>query len=324
MMAILLTGCAGMPASREGGPILPTESTTTAATVQVVPTSAALTPNPTSLPAFDLQSCIELACLADGHFILLNPIPASANQAVTGIYRFGSTLEGEREIHHGVEFNNPSGTPVLAVAEGEVLFAGNDAEVIFGLNPNFYGNLVILEHHLPGIESALYTLYAHLSAISVETGDEVSPSQQVGNVGRTGSAQGSHLHFEVRLGENTYDAAVNPELWLTLTPGYEATRYGALAGVFQDIEGKPVRITDIRLEYSQVENGAIEDRLALSTYYDDSLSSDPVFHENFAISSLIPGWYRVTAIASGKYISLWVPVESGKLTFLAIPLPKIQ
>ena len=88
------------------------------------PSRACRNPTPTLLPTLDIQTCIEQACILDGHFLLQNPIPADANQSVTGNYRFGSTLEGEREIHHGVEFSNPSGTPVLAAADGVVVFAG--------------------------------------------------------------------------------------------------------------------------------------------------------------------------------------------------------
>jgi hypothetical protein len=311
-----VAGCAIAP-KNQGAPSTTQEPTLLAA----VPALKLPSSTPTTLPEIDYQNCIETACLTDGHFILQNPIPPDANQKITGNYRFGSTLEGEREIHHGVEFSNPSGTPVLAVADGIVRFAGNDAETNFGMNTNFYGELVILEHHLPGMNAVLFTLYAHLSEVSVLAGDEIKAGQPIGKVGRTGSAQGAHLHFEVRLGENTYAAAVNPELWLTLTPGFEATRSGALAGAFLDTEGKLVRIINIQVEYSPVENGGIEDRFTLSTYYDHSLASDPGYHENFAASGLRPGWYRVTTIASGKYISHWILVESGKLTFLTIPLP---
>ncbi len=225
-------------------------------------------------------------------------------------------MEGEREIHHGVEFSNPSGTPVLAAADGVVVYAGNDAGTNFGMNTNFYGNLIVLEHHLTGIDQSLFTLYAHLSEVRVTTGDEVTTGQQIGSVGRTGSAQGSHLHFEVRLGENAYQAAVNPELWLALSPYGTSSTNGALAGIFQGAEGKVMRVTNIRLEYSPTQGGSLEDRFTLSTYYDGSLSSDPTYHENFVISSLTPGWYRFVTLAYGTYVSKWVEVESGKLTFL--------
>jgi hypothetical protein len=315
-MAFLLVGCAAIPAVESGQPGEPG-----ATLLAAIPSQSPVTPTPTPQPTLEIQTCIELPCILDGHFILQLPVPDSANQTVTGSYRFGSTMEGEREIHHGVEFSNPSGTPVLAAADGVVVYAGNDAGTNFGLNTNFYGNLIILEHHLTGVDQALFTLYAHLSEVFVTTGDEASAGQQIGSVGSTGSAQGSHLHFEVRLRENTYQAAVNPELWLALTPNETLPAKGALAGVFQNTEGKVMRVTNIRLEYSPIQGGSVEDRFTLSTYYDESLSGDPTYHENFVISSLMPGWYRFVTVAYGTYVSTWVQVEPGKLTFISIPLP---
>ncbi len=275
------------------------------------------TPHP--LATVDTVDCIEQACILDGHFLLQNPIPPGKNQLVDGTYRFGSTQEGLRDIHHGVELVNPTGTPVLAVADGLVVHAGDDALDLLGKSLNFYGNVVVLEHHLGGIGQTVYTLYAHLSEVSVHAGDPVTTGEQIGLVGSSGTAVGSHLHFEVRLGENTYQAAVNPELWLLPASESDGTTDGALAGVILNGEGEPERLTNIRLEYSPVENGAVEKYYALPTYFDTSVSADPEFHENFAISSLTPGWYRFATIANGIYISRWVAVEPGKLTYLTIP-----
>jgi hypothetical protein len=315
--AFLLAGCDATPSPQPGQPPVE-QAPTLLAAIPSLPTVAA---TPTRLPVFDPQDCIDAACMMEGHFILENPIPVGANQSVTAVYRFGSTLEGEREIHHGVEFNNPSGTPVLAAADGKVAFAGKDAETNFGLNTNFYGNLVIIEHHLTSIPQATFTLYAHLSEVGVQTGEEVKAGQQIGEVGRSGSALGSHLHFEVRLGENSYMTAVNPELWLILTPDMASPTHGALAGTFLNAAGEPVRVTNIRLESSPIREGPPENYYALSTYYDDSLAGDPILRENFVISELPPGWYRLATIANGIYISEWMEVKAGKLTFLAIPLP---
>jgi hypothetical protein len=293
------------------------------ATEPAVSPRADPTPSLTSgpIPTIDPQTCDEQTCVFEGHFLLENPIPSGANQTITRNYPFGSTLEGEREIHHGVEFDNPFGTPVLAAADGTVVFAGVDVETDFGLNTNFYGKLVIVEHRLTGIAQPVYTLYAHLSEVSVLGGDAVKAGMQIGKVGRTGAAQGSHLHFEVRLGRNTYAAAVNPELWLTLTPEDASGARGALAGVFLDPEGERVCVTNIQLEYSSQPGGAPENHLATATYYNDSLAWDPLYNENFVISQLTPGWYRLVAIARGAYLSKWVQVEPGKLIFLYIPLP---
>lgn len=310
LLAVLLNGC---------DTIVPADLKQPTATKAAPLTGPAFTPTPRPPVTVDPEGCIEQACILDGHFLLQNPIPPDANQGVDGTYRFGTTQEGVLGIHYGVEFENPTGTPVLSAADGKVVFAGDDAVTILGSGQNFYGNVVVIEHHLSGIDQPLFTLYAHLSEISVASDNQVTAGQMIGKVGRSGSALGSHLHFEVRLGENKYEAAVNPELWLMTASESGGINNGALAGIIQDEQGEPERVTNIRLEYSPVEGGAAEKYYSFSTYFDDRAASDPSFGENFTIGALTPGWYRFITIANGLYISEWVLVESGKLTFLAIP-----
>jgi len=88
--------------------------------------------------------------------------------------------------HNGVDYGAPSGTPVRAVGDGTVEFAGWQ---------NGYGNVVQIRHG--GDRS---TLYAHLSRIDVRKGQAVEQGARVGAVGATGWATGPHLHFEVKVG----------------------------------------------------------------------------------------------------------------------------
>jgi murein DD-endopeptidase MepM/ murein hydrolase activator NlpD len=149
-------------------------------------------------------------CIREGHFILQRPIEPPASDSVDPTYRYASTANGTREPHHGVEFPNQSGTPVYAAGKGTVVFAGPDKEAIYSPWENFYGNLVVLQH-----EDGLFTLYAHLSKIDVSVGQKVFTTDKIGEVGKTGVAIGSHLHFEVRRGDGKdYFATQNPELWL--------------------------------------------------------------------------------------------------------------
>ncbi len=87
--------------------------------------------------------------------------------------------------HKGVDYGAPAGTPVRAVGDGTVDFAGWQ---------NGYGNVVEIRH---GNQRS--TVYAHLSKILVRTGQHVSQSDLVGAVGSTGWATGPHLHFEVKV-----------------------------------------------------------------------------------------------------------------------------
>ncbi|MFP5224038.1 MAG: M23 family metallopeptidase, partial [Actinomycetota bacterium] len=68
-----------------------------------------------------------------------------------------------------------------------------------------YGLAVIVDHG-----EGIATMYAHMSSISVSTGQQVSTGDMVGRVGSTGYSTGPHLHFEVRVnGQYT-----NPMQWL--------------------------------------------------------------------------------------------------------------
>jgi murein DD-endopeptidase MepM/ murein hydrolase activator NlpD len=96
-------------------------------------------------------------------------------------------------FHPGLDYPASTGTPVSAAGRGRVVFAGWDA--------GGYGNLVVVEH-----PSGLRSMYAHLSAIGVKSGDAVVAGSRVGRVGATGFATGPHLHFELRL----RGAAIDP------------------------------------------------------------------------------------------------------------------
>ncbi|WP_390625181.1 DUF5930 domain-containing protein [Falsirhodobacter algicola] len=97
-----------------------------------------------------------------------------------------------RRFHAGVDMAAPIGTPILATGDGTVIRAGW---------VNGYGNMVEIRHNF-GIE----TRYGHMSKIRVKAGDKVSRGDQIGDMGSTGRSTGSHLHYEVRVG----DKVVNP------------------------------------------------------------------------------------------------------------------
>jgi murein DD-endopeptidase MepM/ murein hydrolase activator NlpD len=124
------------------------------------------------------------------------------------------------------------------------------ADHLFRPGFDFYGNLVVIEHTVPAgcaafpeLPRPVYTLYAHLSEVLVTVGQQVQVGQEIGKVGMSGVAQGPHLHFEVRLGENTYEAVRNPDLWLSSHADQEGTLNGALAGCFIDSYGDNLQKT---------------------------------------------------------------------------------
>jgi murein DD-endopeptidase MepM/ murein hydrolase activator NlpD len=87
-------------------------------------------------------------------------------------------------IHRGTDFHAPSGTPVLAA---------NDGEVIIAQGMFYEGNLVVIDHG-----QQFSTMYMHLSKIEVKVGDRVSKGQRIGLSGATGRVTGPHLHLSAR------------------------------------------------------------------------------------------------------------------------------
>jgi murein DD-endopeptidase MepM/ murein hydrolase activator NlpD len=102
---------------------------------------------------------------------------------------------GERwgKVHKGMDMAAHVGEPVYAIADGEVIYAGD------GLRG--YGNVVILRH-----DRKTSSLYAHNSELKVKQGDHVTKGTLVALLGNTGHSTGPHVHFEIRDG----DVAVNP------------------------------------------------------------------------------------------------------------------
>lgn len=263
--------------------------------------------------------CPPLYCIYHQPFQLARPIAPTGRQTIDTSYRFGSTQNGLRDPHHGVEFLNSTGTPVLAAAAGQVIYAGDDRQTLFGPYPYFYGNLIVIEHRLPGFEQPAFTLYAHLSQISVQTGQPVAVGEEIGLVGMSGVATGSHLHFEVRLGENSYATARNPELWLAPLTDESGQPFGALAGQIRVSEGIRLNIDSIVVERLAAPGGQPLASLYLQLYHEPALRGSSPWEESFAAGDLAPGWYRVRFIQFGIQ-EQQVEVLPGALTVVSFEL----
>jgi len=89
--------------------------------------------------------------------------------------------------HHGLDYAAPTGTPVSAVGDGTVVFAGRKGQ---------YGRFIMIRHR-----NGYRTCYGHLSRIgkNIRKGVSVEQGQIIGNVGATGLATGPHLHYEIRI-----------------------------------------------------------------------------------------------------------------------------
>ena len=85
------------------------------------------------------------------------------------------------KAHHGTDFGAKRGTPILAAAEGKVIFSGWKGG---------YGKVIKIKH-----KDNYVTLYAHQSRLKAKVGQYVSAGQVIGYVGSTGRSTGPHLHF---------------------------------------------------------------------------------------------------------------------------------
>lgn len=96
---------------------------------------------------------------------------------------------------------------ICAVASGTV--------VVAKAGSTGYGNYVVIQH-ISDEGKRFYTLYGHMvdGSIAVAEGSEVKVGQVLGIMGSTGNSTGPHLHFEVRLNDNTSSSAVNPYPYL--------------------------------------------------------------------------------------------------------------
>ena len=108
-----------------------------------------------------------------------------------GIFRYvnGSSVP---ERHVGIDIDGETGDPVSAPNAGKVVYAGTLI---------FTGNTIVIEHG-GGLKSYLF----HMDSLAVQQGEMVTKGQKIGTVGSTGYSTGPHLHYEVKIGNQS----VNP------------------------------------------------------------------------------------------------------------------
>lgn len=120
-----------------------------------------------------------------------------ATGRISGLFGSQRIYRGEPGAYHsGTDIAKPTGSPVVAPADGVVILA---ADHPFTLE----GNLLMIDHG-NGLNSA----FLHLSRIDVKVGERVRQGQSIGAVGATGRATGPHLHWSLRW----RDARLDPSL----------------------------------------------------------------------------------------------------------------
>jgi len=121
------------------------------------------------------------------------PVPCSMR--VTS--RYGNRSDpftGVTTYHSGIDIDGFGN-------DGQAVIAADGGTVITASSNSGYGNYVIIDH------GSTKTVYAHLSGFAVGAGQAVSQGQTIGYLGATGRATGTHLHFEVYVGESRTDPA---------------------------------------------------------------------------------------------------------------------
>lgn len=306
------------------GPMAATRTPTAIPTDTPPPTATpSVTSTPSVSPTLTVTPTLTLTTTPERyvpHYMLRRPIADGGTNEIDRTYPYGSTQNGRRSTHHGVEFVNPRGTPVLAAANGTVIFAGTDSQTIVGPQPDYYGAAVIIEHGFRTPDGQIiYTLYGHLDRIDVEIGQEIEQGGRVGIVGDQGIAIGPHLHFEVRVGDDPldFDATQNPDLWIFPFPNV-----GTLVGQVLGPDGMPAQDVTVQLRRAGVSGPA---PYFAYTYADDGVNSTYSWGENFTRGDLRPGEYEVFVTnGSGRMLGeALVTLEAGQTTWVEIQLERL-
>jgi murein DD-endopeptidase MepM/ murein hydrolase activator NlpD len=125
------------------------------------------------------------------------PAPISGDTPYIWPVDSRAIVKGYRAGHRAIDIVVPTGTPVLAIADGVVEFAG--------WNRHGYGYLVVVDHG-----NGVRSLYAHHDSLVVVARQQVAQGEIVGLSGNTGNSSMPHLHLEIRINSNL----VNPCLHL--------------------------------------------------------------------------------------------------------------
>jgi len=132
------------------------------------------------------QSLEEVRGYLDDRISLLHAFPSlwPVRGWLTSGYGWRrNPILGSVKLHAGLDIAAPRGTPVVAPADGDVVFAGSHSA---------YGNLLVIDHGY-----GITTKYAHTSVLLVDVGERVHRGELLARVGSTGQSTGPHLHFEI-------------------------------------------------------------------------------------------------------------------------------
>lgn len=136
-------------------------------------------------------------------------------------------------MHTGIDYAAPMGTPVVATANGTIIFKGWKGG---------YGHTVMVRH-----SNGVDTLYGHLSAFTPATG-RVKAGEVIGFVGSSGRSTGPHLHYEARIN----DEPVNPAIVALPSPTEDSIDMAEFAKQRSSAEEKLAMVRDLSVTVAQL------------------------------------------------------------------------
>ncbi|UYN89200.1 MAG: M23 family metallopeptidase [Anaerolineales bacterium] len=285
------------------------------------PTYAAPTLAPFPLGAADLaptQPAVQgfpaiqapVALSPYDHFYFSFPVANAHLGLYSPSQRYGVRQEAgtnRREPHVGLDVGLDAGTPVRAAGDGTIVWAsyGQTYNSPYFLDDP-YGISIVIRHDFGYNGDRLWTVYAHLSSVSVEMGQRVQQGELIGLSGNTGLSTGPHLHFEVRTGTNTTNFTYNPELWLAPPEGY-----GVLVGRVANERNQLLLnwLTEVR----SLDTGELWTNYTYFTGF--RLRSDPYYKENLVLTNLPAGRYEVAVPLYSIWWRTEIEIKPGAVTY---------
>jgi len=255
------------------------------------------------------------------HFYLHRPVKASDIDYPRSEYGYGAVFF-ENVVHAGYDIPGDIGTPILAAGDGRVIWAGYGFYRGGSGHPDDpYGNAVVIKHDFGYKNQPLFTVYAHLSEVTIKKGQIVKAGDQVGLMGETGHTTGPHLHFEVRLGENNYYVTRNPGLWLSPPQGW-----GVLVGQVRNWDGRFLENRRINIIRYRDKDGQETDPylfMPAETYNKQIVKQDPYYQENFVVPDLPAGRYIIKIFFLEEFnrvFSHTIEIHPGQVTYFTFQL----
>lgn len=237
------------------------------------------------------------------HFYFVRPIGANEVNWPLARYRYGYKLYAEP--HTGIDVPAPKGTPVMAAGSGTVVWAGYGLYFMRNELNDPYGIAVAIRHDFGYNGQSLFTVYGHLDQTYVYRGQRVEAGDQIGLVGETGKVSGPHLHFEVRLGEETFFKSRNPELWISPPQGT-----GLVAARIMDNKGEPA--PQLLVKFFAQDNSVPYEAI---TYAEGSVNSDDYYRENLVLADLPAGEYLAWLEFEGVTHKTMLTISAGQVTY---------